>query len=509
MGIKLYKITYVLVYIVLHACSSYRNYMTKNSHIAAYQEEIPELPKATEITQQQSQKKEQEAIVNIAYITYSNKIIKSLLKSYLPNASIEDIYLFKATGDHIYYNIVNDLKTKLISAIKDKLVSGDKFYVIIEQTINNDLQVSSATILKLYSESNKNQLQILPVIDSAGSVDLLKKQLKSESKELKKLRMMIDDIPEWYNAQLSINIINLIEILRLSIEHKSPYRVPDDKIKKIINTPYTEYEKSHQELLNSLKLTDSEAINQLIPADNQDKSVESRGIKRKREGGKAVSWGPAVEDNEGHTIRTKKRKIKKKDEVEKYFEDCIKSWNWDPKIWEERYFNTNKLNYKKFKDLLDKLDKDDTYCTKIRGTFGGHIISKHHYDSPNDYGDYDGSKRLKEEQLNKIIDGYIFLIEHSPNLLNLFREYQESMLKSFSENDIDMLGFYNNHPELKLINLIEKRIGNIDINAKDQNSIIIPISDNKTDTEILVNITNYSQENSELELTRNIIGSYE
>ncbi|XVN41342.1 MAG: hypothetical protein RCO49_01845 [Rickettsia endosymbiont of Argas persicus] len=83
------------------------------------------------------------------------------------------------------------------------------------------------------------------------------------------------------------------------------------------------------------------------------------------------------------------------------------------------------------------------------------------------------------------------------------------MLEAFSQCDIDMLGFYKAHPELKLINLIEKRISNIDIDEKDQNSIIIPISDDKTDTEILVDITNYDQENSELKLVGNSTDSSE
>ncbi|XVN41364.1 MAG: hypothetical protein RCO49_02045 [Rickettsia endosymbiont of Argas persicus] len=439
---------------------------------------------------------------SVSSIIYSDKNIKLLLKSYLPNANIEDIYLFKIIEDHVYYNFVNNLKTKLIYETKDKIVSDDKFYVIIEQSINQDQNISSAILLKLYNKNNKNQLEILPVIDNEDTVDLLKnlkKQLKSWPEELKKLRMITDDIPEWYNTQLPINISNLIEIIKLSIKYKSPHQIPDDKIIEIMSTSYAEYEKIHQELLNRLELTDDEGIDQLSLVDkNQDEFVASSSIK------KTVSWDPTVEDNEGHTIRRKKHKFKvktkEKDEVEEYFEQCITSWNWDQKIWEERYFNTNKLDSDKFQHLLDK------YCDQIRGAFGGHVSKKHLYDRPECYH---GCGEVKEEILNKIIEGYIFLINCSPNLLNLFREYQESMLESFSQCDIDMLGFYKAHPELKLINLIEKRISNIDIDGKDQNSIIIPISDDKTDTEILVDITNYNQENSELKLTGDIVDSYE
>ncbi|WP_103897701.1 hypothetical protein [Rickettsia fournieri] len=439
---------------------------------------------------------------SVSSIIYSDKNIKLLLKSYLPNANIEDIYLFKIIEDHVYYNFVNNLKTKLIYETKDKIVSDDKFYVIIEQSINQDQNISSAILLKLYNKNNKNQLEILPVIDNEDTVDLLKnlkKQLKSWPEELKKLRMITDDIPEWYNTQLPINISNLIEIIKLSIKYKSPYQIPDDKIIEIMNTSYAEYEKIHQELLNRLELTDDEGVDQLSLVDkNQDEFVASSSIK------KTVSWDPTVEDNEGHTIRRKKHKFKvktkEKDEVEEYFEQCITSWNWDQKIWEERYFNTNRLDSDKFQHLLDK------HCDRIMGAFGSHISTKHHYDRPECYH---GCGEVKEEILNKIIEGYIFLINCSPNLLNLFREYQESMLEAFSQCDIDMLGFYKAHPELKLINLIEKRIGNIDIDGKDQNSIIIPISDDKTDTEILVDITNYDQENSELKLTGNITDNHE
>ncbi|XVN42265.1 MAG: hypothetical protein RCG15_06360 [Candidatus Rickettsia vulgarisii] len=439
---------------------------------------------------------------SVSSIIYSDKNIKSLLKSYLPNANIEDIYLFKIIEDHVYYNFVNNLKTKLIYETKDKIVSDDKFYVIIEQSINQDQNISSAILLKLYNKNNKNQLEILPVIDNEDTVDLLKnlkKQLKSWPEDLKKLRMITDDIPEWYNTQLPINISNLIEIIKLSIKYKSPHQIPDDKIIEIMNTPYAEYEKIHQELLNRLELTDDEGIDQLSLVDkNQDEFVASSSIK------KTVSWDPTVEDNEGHTIRRKKHKFKvktkEKDEVEEYFEQCITSWNWDQKIWEDRYFNTNRLDSDKFQHLLDK------HCDRIMGAFGSHISTKHHYDRPECYH---GCGEVKEEILNKIIEGYIFLINCSPNLLNLFREYQESMLEAFSQNDIDMQGFYNAHPELKLINLIEKRISNIDIDEKDQNSIIIPISDDKTDTEILVDITNYDQENSELKLVGNSTDSSE
>ncbi|KJW03954.1 hypothetical protein [Rickettsia argasii] len=435
---------------------------------------------------------------SVSSIIYSDKNIKSLLKSYLPNANIEDIYLFKVIGDHVYYNFINNLKAKLIHETKDKIVSDDKFYVIIEQSINSDLQVSSAIILKLYNKNNKNQIKILPVLGSTSG-SLLGEFLKTL--ELSKVLIKVDSIPDWFRENQSINVYleNLIEVIKLSIEHKSPSKIPNDKIIEIMNTPYAEYEKIHQGLLNRLELTDDEGIDQLSLVDkNQDEFVASSSIK------KTVSWDPTVEDNEGHTIRRKKHKFKvktkEKDEVEEYFEQCITSWNWDQKIWEERYFNTNKLDSDKFQYLLDK------YCDQIRGAFGSHISTKHHYDRPECYH---GCGEVKEEILNKIIEGYIFLINCSPNLLNLFREYQESMLESFSQCDIDMLGFYKAYPELKLINLIEKRIDNIDVDEKDQNSIIIPISDDKTDTEILVDITNYNQENSELKLTGDIVDSYE
>ncbi|XVN40711.1 MAG: hypothetical protein RCO49_08085 [Rickettsia endosymbiont of Argas persicus] len=225
---------------------------------------------------------------SVSSIIYSDKNIKLLLKSYLPNANIEDIYLFKIIEDHVYYNFVNNLKTKLIYETKDKIVSDDKFYVIIEQSINQDQNISSAILLKLYNKNNKNQLEILPVIDNEDTVDLLKnlkKQLKSWPEELKKLRMITDDIPEWYNTQLPINISNLIEIIKLSIKYKSPYQIPDDKIIEIMNTSYAEYEKIHQELLNRLELTDDEGIDQLSLVDkNQDEFVASSSIKKQYPG---------------------------------------------------------------------------------------------------------------------------------------------------------------------------------------------------------------------------------
>ncbi|MCZ6884671.1 hypothetical protein [Rickettsia helvetica] len=431
---------------------------------------------------------------------YSDKSIKSLLKSYLPNANIEDIYLFKVIEDHVYYNFVNNLKTKLIYETKDKIVSDDKFYVIIEQSINQDQNISSAILLKLY---NKNQLEILPVIDNEDTVDLLKnlkKQLKLGSEELKKLRIITDDIPEWYNAQLPINISNLIEIIKLSIKYKSPHQIPDDKIIEIMNTPYAEYEKSHQELLNGLKLTDDEEIDQLSLVDkNQDEFVASANIK------KAVSWDPVVEDNEGHTIRRKKHKFKvktkEKDEVEEYFEQCITSWNWDQKIWEERYFNTNRLDSDKFKELIDK------YCDEIIvKNLGNQVLSKHHYDNCNNTS---CNHTESHKSLDKIIEGYVFLINYSPNLFTLLKENQEIAFRAFSQCDVDVLGFYKAHPELKLTSLIGKRIGNIDIVVKDQGNIINPISYDKIDTEILIDVTNYDQENSELKLTGNITDNHE
>ncbi|GFY43773.1 uncharacterized protein TNIN_107201 [Trichonephila inaurata madagascariensis] len=315
---------------------------------------------------------------------YSDKSIKSLLKSYLPNANIEGIYLLKIIEDHVYYNFVNNFKTKLIYETKGKIVSEDKFYVIIEQSINQDQNISSAILLKLYSKHNKNQLEILPVIDREDTVDLLKdlkKELKLGSEELKKLRIIIDDIPEWYNAQLPINISNLIEIIKLSIKYKSPQQIPDNKIVEIMNTSYAEYEKSHQELLNRLELTDDEGMDQLSLIDkNRDEFVASSSIKN------TISWDATVEDNEGHTIRRKKHKFKvetkEKDEVEKYFGHCITSWNWDKKIWDEQYFNTNKLDSDKFQHLLDE------HRVRIMGKFGMHVSTKHRYDRPECYHGY-------------------------------------------------------------------------------------------------------------------------
>ncbi|WHQ46851.1 MAG: hypothetical protein MTP17_00400 [Candidatus Midichloria sp.] len=429
---------------------------------------------------------------------YSNKSIKSLLKSYLPNVNIEDIYLSKVTGDHVYYNFVNNLKGKLIHETKDKVVSDDKFYVIIEQSINSDLQVSSVTVLKLYSKNNKNRIKILPIVGSTSG--LLISEFQNTS-ELKTVQVKLGVMLEWFCENQSINVYldNLIEVIKLSIEYKTPGKVPDDMVEKIMNTPYTEYEKSHQELLNTLKVTDGKEINELSLADkDQGEVIVSASIK------KTVSWDPLVEDNEGYTTRREKHKFKtkteeckkEKDEVEEYFEQCITSWHWDQKIWEKRYFHTNKLNSDKFQHLLDK------HCDRIRGKFGGHILKKHHYDCP---GCYQGCNLIEGKLLNKIIDGYTFLMSYSPNLLSLLMEYQKSMLESFSQNDIDMLAFYNAHPELKLINLIEKRISNIDIVEKGHGNI----PDGRTDIEVLVDVTNHDQENFELKLAGNSLDSYE
>ena len=475
MDIKLYKIRCMLVCIVLHGCSGYSNYNYINQE--------PKLKVEEEnITQQKNQKEED--IVSLPHTTFLNQSIKSLLNNYLRNASIEDIYLLKVTRDDIYYRVVNDLKTKLTSTIKDKVASDDKFYVIIEQSANTDLEISSAIILKLYNKNNISQIKILPIVVGSVSIERsLFNEFRTNS-ELSKISIKVDSKPKWFREQestTSIYLANLIEVVKLSIEYKSPNKVPNDKIEEVMTTPYSEYEKSHQELFNSLKLTNNEAIDQSILADKHENgSVVSGSIKRKR----MVSWDPLVEDNEGHTIRRKKHKstinTKAKDEIEEYFKQCITSWHWDQTIWEEKY----KVTSERLQHLLDK------YCDRIRGKFGGHILNKHHYDCPNDY---DGCKHLQEDQLNKIIDGYIFLIGHCPNLLNLFREYQKSMLKSLSQCAIDMLGFYNNHPKLKLINLIEKRVDNID----------------KADREILVNITNCNQENVSLKLTGNIVHSSE
>ncbi|XVN41755.1 MAG: hypothetical protein RCO49_04590 [Rickettsia endosymbiont of Argas persicus] len=437
---------------------------------------------------------------SVSSIIYSDKNIKLLLKSYLPNANIEDIYLFKVIGDHVYYNFVNNLKTKLIYETKDKIVSDDKFYVIIEQSINQDQNISSAILLKLYNKNNKNQIKILPIVTSINGIEdaLLLSEFRKDQ-ELCTLKIKVDSIPDWFRENQSINVYldNLIEVIKLSIEYKSPSKIPDDKIIEIMNTSYAEYEKIHQELLNRLELTDDEGIDQLSLVDkNQDEFVASSSIK------KTVSWDPTVEDNEGHTIRRKKHKFKvktkEKDEVEEYFEQCITSWNWDQKIWEERYFNTNKLNTDQFKELIDQ------YCNEIKKEFRIHIFNKYsYYDCPNYVDPLDF-----QESLNQIVKGYRFLIGYYSNFYNVLSEYQESIFMEFS--DTNFIRFYDDHPGLTLIRLIEKRTDNVNIVVtKDQNNIINSTSDYKTDSEILVDVTNYDQENSELKLVGNSTDSSE
>ncbi|XVN40589.1 MAG: hypothetical protein RCO49_07305 [Rickettsia endosymbiont of Argas persicus] len=100
---------------------------------------------------------------------------------------------------------------------------------------------------------------------------------------MSKISIKVDDLSDWFRENQSINVYldNLIEVIKLSIEYKSPSKIPDDKIIEIMNTSYAEYEKIHQELLNRLELTDDEGIDQLSLVDkNQDEFVASSSIKK-------------------------------------------------------------------------------------------------------------------------------------------------------------------------------------------------------------------------------------
>ncbi|XVN40588.1 MAG: hypothetical protein RCO49_07300 [Rickettsia endosymbiont of Argas persicus] len=100
------------------------------------------------------------------------------------------------------------------------------------------------------------------------------------------------------------------------------------------------------------------------------------------------------------------------------------------------------------------------------------------------------------------------MIGYYSNFYNVLSEYQESIFMEFS--DTNFIRFYNDHPGLTLIRLIEKRTDNVNIVVtKDQNNIINSTSDYKTDSEILVDVTNYDQENSELKLVGNSTDSSE
>ncbi|XVN44281.1 MAG: hypothetical protein RCG16_01745 [Rickettsia hoogstraalii] len=159
----------------------------------------------------------------------------------MPHKNIEQVYLIEAPDQ--YYSCIDNLKQQLIQETKDKIVFSDKFYVVIERSNQQDI-ISSVILLKLSNKGNRNQLKILPITDSADTTDLFKKQLKLGSEELKKLRMITDDIPEWYNSQLLINISNLIEIIKLSIECNAPCEVGDNEIEEIMSESSIEYEKN-------------------------------------------------------------------------------------------------------------------------------------------------------------------------------------------------------------------------------------------------------------------------
>ncbi|XVN41403.1 MAG: hypothetical protein RCO49_02310 [Rickettsia endosymbiont of Argas persicus] len=110
--------------------------------------------------------------------------------------------------------------------------------------------------MKLSNKGNKNQLEILPVIDSInGARDILLFSEFRKDQELRALKIKVDSIPDWFLEHKSITNVylnNLIEIIKLSIECNAPCEVGDNEIEEIMSESSIEYEKTHKSILDQV-----------------------------------------------------------------------------------------------------------------------------------------------------------------------------------------------------------------------------------------------------------------
>lgn len=458
----------MLVYIALHACSGYRNDMSKRKLDCVIKES-----KQTNVINKKSKlvddaKKystDQNSYMLTTTELYSNKNIKSILLHHMQGKVI-DVNIFDYEVNECQEEQWNKQQKKLIKKLKFDLYQfessqlTEKYYIFGQKDDHN--VITAASIIRFFAQDSGQAIKIIPLMDYEYAFDLFSQLNEDSMSNNIDISIMSKRRSGILIKSAGIDIGNFIEVIKLKINNiDNPVTVTiDEDIKKVIEAPNNNYKLDHQVIADKYKIDfqdNQEKGNYSSAKDERNDrkgAIESQAIvgqpttkvaKKSKKKGKSIFWDKSVLDNEGRT-RNNKEVAQNDQEAIKIFEQAVKDWDVE-------LFKQAKAKSNDFIKLVDYFNEE------IQHEFWGHFYQNCYYKQCFQEEMHDPEKTASIKQaystfILKTLDGYKFLINNIPNIFDQFKNKQDAIIRDLPAGR--QQNRYND-----LIELIEYRINRI------------------------------------------------
>ncbi|WP_156147444.1 hypothetical protein [Rickettsia endosymbiont of Ixodes pacificus] len=382
---------------------------------------------------------------------YSNKNIKLVLLHHMQDKVI-DLDIFDYDVNKEKEEQWNKQQKKLIKKLKFDLYKfessqlTEKFYVLGQK--DNNAVITAASIIRFLKQDDELIIDVIPVI--------LHKYSRSIYNDLN-MQSVLDDIAidilctrrsGTLIKSEGIDIGKFIEVIKLRINNiDNPINIDED-IKKVIEVPSSNYKIAHQEIVDKYKIEfqdnegksnySSEEDEILDIIDQIKDTIEheeiicevveqliTRTVKKSEKGEKNLSWDISVIDNEGRTRNNKEVKLNDREAIE-IFAKAVEKWDLE-------LFKEAKDKSKDFAKLVDYFDEE------IKNKFWVHFYNNIYYQGRlTEELNIDKLLSTKIEYNNyiqKISDGYAFLISNIPSIWDKLKQEQLYGINQLSKSD--------------------------------------------------------------------------
>ncbi|KJV77820.1 hypothetical protein RHORCCE3_2088 [Rickettsia hoogstraalii str. RCCE3] len=414
---------------------------------------------------------------------YSNNNIKLILSDYIKDKVIDvdildcDVSKSKEKQwDKQQKKLIKKLKYDLYKFESSQLT--EKFYILGQK--DNNAIIKAASIIRFYTQNDENTISIVPLIDYIYSHNLFGLFNKDEI-----ILQYTDNLSSRKKCGIlirseGIDIGKFIEVIKLRINNIDNTVSIDEDIKKVIEVLSNSYKIAHQEIVDKYKIEfqdnegqgnySSEEDEVLDVVDEIKNAIENEEIigevveqlvakvvKKSKQEVKKISWDISVIDNEGRTRNNKEVKLNDGEAIE-IFAKAVEKWDLE-------LFKEAKEKSKDFAKLVDYFNEE------IKHEFWGHFFEHCYYKrSINDPQLSHQKKREIEKEYNinvfQGLDGYVFLIENVPNLLDQLKAKQCSIIRDLPEDR------QKDRPK-DLIELIESKISAVDSSGDANNDQVM------------------------------------
>ncbi|KJV79733.1 hypothetical protein RHORCCE3_1861 [Rickettsia hoogstraalii str. RCCE3] len=414
---------------------------------------------------------------------YSNNNIKLILSDYIKDKVI-DVDILDCDVSKSKEKQWDKQQKKLIKKLKYDLYKfelsqlTEKFYILAQKD-NNNIIISSS-VIRFFIQNDELIIDVIPVISHKYS--------RSIYNDLN-MQSVLDDIAiDILCSRKSgiliksegINVSHFIEIITLRINNVNNSTNIDESIKNILEESRDSYKSIHQEIIDKYKADfqnnkrkgdySSEEDEVLDVVDEIKNAIENEEIigevveqlvakvvKKSKQEVKKISWDISVIDNEGRTRNNKEVKLNDGEAIE-IFAKAVEKWDLE-------LFKEAKEKSKDFAKLVDYFNEE------IKHEFWGHFFEHCYYKrSINDPQLSHQKKREIEKEYNinvfQGLDGYVFLIENVPNLLDQLKAKQCSIIRDLPEDR------QKDRPK-DLIELIESKISAVDSSGDANNDQVM------------------------------------